>query len=253
MIRRSGSFPLTLIGAAMAILACTEIPTGANDILSVQFNPLPSPSVVVGDSLRDSLGVVQVPTVTAFNFNGGEVANPPVVFLALDRGIHVDSATGVVTGDSVRAGARVGARVGGLTVSTPVAVTLRPDSIAPLNVSDSLLYSLLDTLNVSGPIGVKVFNTRAKTDTAQAVGSYLVSFLVDPADSTVGRLVADAGTTRSSLDTTDASGAAARRVRIDVTKLRGQVDSVIVRAFVRYRGAIVGGSPVRLVLKLKPK
>ena len=253
MIRRSGSFPLTLIGAATAILACTEIPTGANDILSVQFNPLPSPSVVVGDSLRDSLGVVQVPTVTAFNFSGGEVADPPVVFLALDRGIHVDSTTGIVTGDSVRTGARISARVGGLGVSTSIAVTLRPDSIAPLNVSDSLLYSLLDTLNVSDPIGVKVFNTTAKIDTAQPVGSYLVSFLVDPADSIVGRLVADAGARASSLDTTDASGNASRRVRIDVTKLRGQMDSIIVHAFVRYRGAIVGGSPVRLVLKLKPK
>ena len=253
MIRRSGSFPLTLIGAATAILACTEIPTGANDILSVQFNPLPSPSVVVGDSLRDSLGMVQVPTVTAFNFSGGEVADPPVVFLALDRGIHVDSTTGIVTGDSVRTGARISARVGGLSVSTSIAVTLRPDSIAPLNVSDSLLYSLLDTLNVSDPIGVKVFNTTAKIDTAQPVGSYLVSFLVDPADSIVGRLVADAGARASSLDTTDASGNASRRVRIDVTKLRGQMDSIIVHAFVRYRGAIVGGSPVRLVLKLKPK
>ena len=253
MIRRSGRFPLTLIGAATAILACTEIPTGANDILSVQFNPLPSPSVVVGDSLRDSLGMVQVPTVTAFNFSGGEVADPPVVFLALDRGIHVDSTTGIVTGDSVRTGARISARVGGLSVSTSIAVTLRPDSIAPLNVSDSLLYSLLDTLNVSDPIGVKVFNTTAKIDTAQPVGSYLVSFLVDPADSIVGRLVADAGARASSLDTTDASGNASRRVRIDVTKLRGQMDSIIVHAFVRYRGAIVGGSPVRLVLKLKPK
>jgi hypothetical protein len=250
--RRGGSFPLTLIGAATAILACTEVPTGANDILSVQFDPLPSPSVVVGDSLRDSLGVVQAPTVTAFNFSGDEVANPPVVFLALDRGIHVDSTTGIVTGDSVRTGARISARVAGLSVSTPIAVTLRPDSIAPLNVSDSLLYSLLDTLNVSDPIGVKVFNTTAKVDTAQAVGSYLVSFLVDPADSIVGRLVTE-GSKPSSLDTTDASGNASRRVRIDVTKLRGQMDSIIVYAFVRYRGAILGGSPVRLVLKLKPK
>jgi hypothetical protein len=253
LIRRSGSFPLTLIGAATAILACTEIPTGADEILSVQFNPLPSPSVVVGDSLRDSLGVVRAPTVTAFNFSGDEVANPPVVFLALDRGIRVDSTTGIVTGDSVRTGARISARVEGLSVSAQIAVTLRPDSIARLNVSDSLLYSLLDTLNVSSAIGVKVFNTTAKVDTAQAVGSYLVSFLVDPADSIVGRLVADAGVTRSTLDTTDASGTASRRVRIDATKLRGQIDSVVVHAFVRYRGAIVGGTPVRLVLKLKPK
>jgi hypothetical protein len=252
-MRRSGRFPLTLIGAAAAILACTEIPTGAGDILSVQFNPLPSPSVVVGDSLRDSLGVVRSPSVTAFNFNGEEVSNPQVVFLALDRGIHVDGATGVVTGDSVRTGARISARVGSLDVSTQIAVTLRPDSVAPLNLSDSLSYSLLDTLNVSDPIGVKVFNTTANAGTAQPVGSYLVSFLVNPGDSAVGKLVSDGGAVRTSLDTTDASGTASRRIRIDVSKLRGQIDSVIVQAFVRYRGAAVRGTPLRLVLKLKPK
>jgi hypothetical protein len=55
------------------------------------------------------------------------------------------------------------------------------------------------------------------------------------------------------MDTTDASGIAGRRVRISVTKLTAQVDSVIVQASVRHRGQHVRGSPMRLVLKLKPK
>jgi hypothetical protein len=90
------------------------------------------------------------------------------------------------------------------------------------------------------------------TDTS-AVASYLVSFqIVSPADTALASLVGD-NRARSSLDTTDASGVAGRRVKLDVTRLTTLVDSVIVNAFVRYRGANVPGSPMRLVLKVKPQ
>jgi hypothetical protein len=64
--------------------------------------------------------------------------------------------------------------------------------------------------------------------------------------------VNDAGA-RSSVDTTDASGVARRRIRLDVTRLTNLTDSVIVQATVKYRGVNVRGSPARLVLKVKPK
>jgi len=250
--RRAGAIPLTLLSGAILIAACTEIPTGANDVLSIQFNPLPAPGVVVGDSLRDTLGVVQGLRVTAFNYSGVEIENPPVKFSTLDRGITVDSITGIVTGDSVRSNARILATVRGLAVSTQVAVVLRPDTVTQPNSRDSLSYSVLDTAsNISAPIGVRVLHTTP-TDTS-GVASYLVSFqIVSPGDTLLARLFGD-GTSRSSLDTTDASGIAGRRIKLDVTRLTNLVDSVIVQAFVRYRGANVPGSPARLVLKVKPK
>src|SRR4029079_17017580 len=65
-LSKSGAaIPLTVIAGAILLAACTEIPSGANDILSFQFDPLPSPSVVFGDSLRDSLGVVRGITLKA--------------------------------------------------------------------------------------------------------------------------------------------------------------------------------------------
>ncbi|HEX6576591.1 MAG TPA: hypothetical protein VF042_16605, partial [Gemmatimonadaceae bacterium] len=178
---------------------------------------------------------------------------PEVRFLAIDRGVRVDSTTGIIVGDSVRTGARINARIGNLSVTLPIAITIKPDSAAAVSGRDSLSYVLTDTLNISTPLQVKVFNTTLKPDSAKEVGSWLVSFLVNPADSAVGKLVGDGSATRSSLDTTDASGVAGRRVRIDVSKLRGQIDSVMVQAFVKYRGVQVKGSPVLLVLKLKPK
>ena len=252
MSRRAGAIPLTIVSVAVLIAACVELPTGANDVLSIQFNPLPSPSVVLGDELRDTLGAVQGLSVQAFNYSGTEIENPPVTFSTVDRGIRVDSVTGIVTGDSVRSNARIFATVRGLTASTLIAVVPRPDTVAESNSRDSLSYSVLDTTaNVSAPIGVKVLHA-VPGDTA-AVASYLVSFqITSPGDTALARLVTDNGA-RSSLDTTDASGVATRRIRLDVTRLTNLVDSVIVQAFVRYRGANVRGSPARLVLKVKPR
>ena len=105
---------------------------------------------------------------------------------------------------------------------------------------------------ISPDIGVRVLTfSPAKTDSS--VGSWLVSFrIVSPTDTAVVKLVGDNGT-RSSLDTTNAAGIAGRKIKLDVTKLTNLNDSVIVQAFVKYRGVNVRGSPARLVLKVKPK
>lgn len=252
MSKSGAAIPLTVIAGAILLAACTEIPSGANDILSFQFNPLPSPGVVIGDSLRDSLGVVRGLTVKAFNFSGDEIDSPPVTFRALDRGIRVDSITGVVSGDSIRAQARIVAQLHGLSGNVTIAVTQRPDTIFGSPGRDSLLYSVLDTLNISPDIGVRVL-TFSPATTDSSVGSWLVSFkIVSPTDTVLAKLVGDNGA-RSSLDTTNAGGVAGRKIKLDVTKLTSLVDSVIVQAFVKYRGVNVRGSPARLVLKVKPK
>ena len=244
---------LTLIGGAILFAACVEIPTGANDILSFEFAPLPSPSVVAGDSLRDSLGVVKGITLRAFNYSGDEVQNPEVTFTAVDRGVRVDSKTGVVVGDSVRSSARIVAAVRELTSTVTIAVTQRPDTVIGSNDRDSLSYSVIDTAsNVSPTIGVRVLS-QAPVSTDSSVAAYLVSFLVtSPSDTALARLVNEGGA-RSSLDTTDARGVAGRRIKLDVTRLTSLTDSVIVQAFVKHRGVNVRGSPARLVLKVKPK
>lgn len=252
MIRRIGRLPLTLIGGASLLAACVEIPTGANDILSFELQPLPSPGVVVGDSLRDTLGVVRGITLKAFNYSGEEVLNPEVTFTAVDRGIRIDGNTGVVVGDSVRSSARVIATVRELTATTRLAVTLRPDTVIGSNDRDSLSYSLADTAAISPAIGVRVLS-QGPALTDSSVASYLVSFqVVSPGDTALARLVNEGGA-RSSLDTTDTRGVAGRRIKLDVTRLTSLVDSIIVQAFVKHRGVNVRGSPARLVLKVKPK
>jgi hypothetical protein len=245
---------LALVGAiGVAVAACTEISSSSTAVLSIQFDSLGAPSVVVGDTLRDTTGAVVRPVVHVFNFKGAEIVPAPVYFLSPDSGITVDSATGVVVADSLLSvPARIVATVGTLQAIQKVDVTLSPDLVQAVNGLDTLQYSLTDsTLNVSTQLQVKLTHGVAPNDTA--VKSYIVSFaIVAQTNPQLGELVNDAGNA-SVVDTTDASGIAGRRIRVRPLFLTSApVDSIVVNATAKYRGVQVNGSPVRLVLLLKP-
>ena len=238
-----------IVGAA---ISCTEISGSPTAVLSIQFDTLAAPSVVVGDTLRDTTGAVVRPVVHVFNFKGAEIIPAPVYFLSPDSGITVDSATGVVVADSLRSTpARIIATVGTLQAIQKVDVTLSPDLIQAVNARDSLQYSPIDsTVNVSPQLQVKLTHGVAPNDSA--VKSYIVSFaIVAQSNPLLGQLVNDAGQA-SVVATTDASGIAGRRIRLHPLLLTSAVDSIVVNATAKYRGVQVNGSPVRLVLLLKP-
>jgi hypothetical protein len=236
-----------------AAFGCTDISGSSTAVLSIQFDSLGAPSVVVGDTLRDTTGALVRPVVHVFNFHGQEITPAPVYFLSPDSGITVDSATGIVVGDSLRSTpARIIATVGTLQAIQQVDVTLRPDLIQAVNALDSLQYSPLDsTLNVSPLLQVKLTHGVAPNDSA--VKSYIVSFaIVAQSNPQLGQLVNDAGQA-SVVDTTDVTGIAGRKIRVHPLSLTSQVDSIVVNATAKYRGVQVSGSPVRLVLLLKPQ
>ena len=236
----------------LAAFGCTDISGSSTSVLSIQFDTLSAPSVVVGDTLRDTTGAVIIPVVRAFNFKGEEIIPAPVYFVSPDSGVTVDSASGIVVGDSLRSTpARIVATVGSLQAIQRVDLTLRPDLIAAVNARDSLVYSLLDsTLNVTqAPLSVKL--THGALDDS-VVKSYIVSFaIVSQSNPQLAELVNDAGKA-SIVDTTEASGIAGRKVRVHPLFLSSATDSIVINATAKYRGAVVTGSPVRLVLLLKP-
>lgn len=240
------------IAALAAFSSCTEIPTSESAVLSLTFDSLPAPSVVVGDTLRDTTGRAVPVSASVYNFQGNIVSNPPLRFQALDRGIRVDSVAGFVVGDSVReTPARIAITVDGLQATKLVDIILRPDTAVPVRERDSLLYSLVDTTrNVSPALAVRVYHSLTSLDSA--VRSYIVSFSVaQAADPLLALLVNEAGK-ESRVDTTDASGEASRRIRLTPARLTALTDSIIVLASVKYRGVDVRGSPARIVLKVKP-
>lgn len=236
------------IGAAMA---CTKIPTEDSAVLSLALDSLPAPAVVLGDTLRDSTGRAAPLHATVFNFQGSVISRAPLRFQALDRGVTVDSITGFATGDSLRqTPARVLISIGSLQAVRTLEVTLRPDTVSAVNGRDSLAYSLTDTTkNFSPALSVRVVHSLVADS---GVKSYVVGFtIVSPADTLLARLVNESGAA-SRTDTTDASGIASRRIRLNPAKLIALTDSIIISASVKYRGAHIRGSPVRLVLKVKP-
>jgi hypothetical protein len=250
--------PRAFLGASVAVLSavafgCTDLSGSSTSVLSIQFDSLAAPSVVLGDTLRDTTGAVIVPVVRAFNFQGEEIASAPVWFQSPDSGVEVDSVTGIVVGDSLRSTpARIVATVGSLQAVQRVDVTLRPDLLSVEHGVDSLAYSVVDTtVNVSPLLTVKLTHGAAPNDSA--VKSYIVSFaIVEQSAPGLGELVNDAGKP-SRVDTTDANGVAGRRIRLHPVFLVSEVDSIIVNATAKYRGLPVTGSFARLVLRFKPR
>lgn len=250
---RLGVFTVVSSGLlSVALLACTDVSDSSTSVLSIQFDSLAAPSVVVGDTLRDTTGAVILPVVHAFNFKGEEITSVPVWFQSPDSGVIVDSVSGIIVGDSLRSTpARIVATVGSLQAIQKLDLTLRPDLLSAVNGEDSLFYSVLDTTaTVSRPLTVKLTHGVANDS---AVKSYIVSFaIVEQSNPGLGELVNDGGRP-SVVDTTDASGVAGRAIRLHPLFLTSVVDSIIVHATAKYRGSQVSGSPVRLVLNVKPR
>jgi hypothetical protein len=147
-------------------IACTDISGSGDSVLSLQFDTLASPSVVVGDTLRDTTGAIILPVVHAFNYKGGEIASAKIYFQSPDSGVTVDSASGVIVADSLRTSpARIIATVGKLQAIQKINVTLRPDSITSVNALDTLTFSLLDsTKDTSAIMSVKLSHGVSSTD-----------------------------------------------------------------------------------------
>ena len=244
---------LTSLACVLAA-ACTDIETAPNVAVSLEFEALPYPSVVAGDTLRDVNGLAAPLRAAAFNSDNERIADAPLRYATLESLISVDSVSGiVVAGTAADTTARVIALAGGLQ-STPVrlSVVSRPDSVSRFGTIDTLRYSVTDTTrNVSGDLSVRVVHRRATGDIP--VRDWIVTFaLQTPADTARAHLVGDNGR-RSQTDTTSTNGVASRRIRLSPAGLASARDSVVVLATVRHRGVHVRGSPVRLSLPVQPR
>jgi hypothetical protein len=239
--------------AVLAWIACvdTSAPETAASISTLR---LPSPSVVVGDVLRDSTGAPAPMSATVFSGTGVVLTDAPVTFVTLDSSVAIDG-DGTVHGlrvDSV--GARILASVEGLqTPAVRLFVTLKPEQVTGSSTSqmtfpapaaqapaDSIVQSVPLTVTVkNGTRGVQGFVVRYELARSPAPA--------DPQRPTT--FIADDQGRSSDRDTTNLQGVASRKVsflhrRANAALLGGTPDTIIVRAIVRYLGADVPGSPV---------
>lgn len=253
--------PLAVVAAAW-FGACTTVSTSPTTIAAMEFDSLAYPSIVTGDTLRDSLGKAAPLHAVAFNGNGAVIANPSIRYLLLDSGVTI-GAGGIVTAQARSGTANIVASANGIqTKARPLIITRRPDSVVVTGkLVDTLRYVLPDEagLNVTAELGVRVatFDTTGGVKNTQGwLVSYQLLFagkVVAKSDTTVASLWTTGSQNGSLVDTTDANGLASRRVRIRALGLPSAAESVVVIATVRYKGAAVRGSPVRFVIHTRPK
>jgi hypothetical protein len=270
-----------VLGCAAAVIgvACLDVGSPPGGVASFTTIIRPSPSVVVGDDMRDSTGAVTPLRVFAFGEHGDTLKNLTITFLSIDTtkppAISVQP-DGHVHGDSVRsniAGSFVVANVAGSqTLPDTIRVSVPPER-STLNVQQLLHLTLLsptdstspknqDTLRLtvtgSLPVGAK----GAPADT------FAVGFIVDyriisaPASSASGkavRLLNDANKD-ATRDTTSASepGVASLRLKFNPAFFADQeliggtkTDTVKVEVTVRYNGHAAAQTPDTFVVPVK--
>ena len=290
MIRVRPPFPPLAVAllALGALAACTEAETGPNTPVAISFDSLPSPSIVIGDSLRDSAGVAAPFEATVYNGDGDPIVDAPVRWFSLTRDtlnratddtvvLAVDSVSGfaVAPAPSTEAifysrrntSATVVPQVGRLPgPSRQIPLTLPPDRLTGPERLDTIVRTNVDPEQdflPSRPLTVSVQHDSGGTGTNfLGVRAWRVGFALEYhgtllADSTIAWIADPAGTRVSSRDTTDGSGNASRRVWINQDNLdlasADAADSIVVIVTATYKpGSPIAGSPLRVTVPIAP-
>ena len=264
--RRSPLPPAVLAGATLVVaaLACGEVPTLPGGIAYISPVILPSPAVALGDTLRDSLGVVTPIKVFGIDDAGDTVRTIEPVFVVTTvpgKSVRITS-TQLVIGDSIRTAQIVG-QVGSRLQTPPASLDVvnQPDSIAASSATSARFPAATATEVTSTlTLGVSVTSPPVPPAARAGVKSIIVRYLVTrifPASASIPDttlvLLDDAGrfrlpTGRASTDTTDASGTASRRIRA----IPLGFDSVEVTVSANnLRGVPLKGSPIRFMATTK--
>jgi hypothetical protein len=245
---------LWLLAALMPLMAaCTDITSDPKTVVAVSLDYVASPSVVAGDTMRDTNGVVQRLRGTAYNFRGQAIAGYPIIYRAIDLGLHIVDSGFVVADTASLLPVRILADAGGLqTQPVQLFIVPPPYQVIKVDTTDSVVYSLHDTTSIlSSPLTVRVLPQDTVTTTIPIQG-YLVSYAIQQATDTVWAQLVNGTGQPQHVDTTGSAGTAGQSVRIRPLQLPMVTDSVIVLATVKYRGAPLPGSPVKFVLRVKP-
>jgi hypothetical protein len=226
---------------ACAFAACVETAKPSDGVFSLSEVKLPSPGVVMGDTMRDSTGQVAPLHATAYAANGDSIP-ATVTFIVLDTGAHTVGP--LLIGDTVRSIVQVIASTDAVqTLPVTFTVTLSPDTIVPLDSTQHHATFALtgDTIATSADLSTLVQHFGA-TDTT-AVDAVIVSYAVTRAPPDNGQgpsVVLMNGSFASSRDTTS-GGIAARSLRLRIAALSNVIaDTAVVTATASYRGQSIG-------------
>lgn len=245
-MRRLSMARVVILAAVVA--GCRDLPTPAGGVQAISRVILPSPGLVVGDTMRDSLGAVAPLRVVAFDENGDTILPAPAAgFILLDSTARL--ADDLLIGRTVGR-ARLIATVAGLQTQMDTAiVTLRPDTLA---ATDSVRHVRIvpgarilagDTSFASGDLGVVVRHRDSATVTG--VDAVVVRYTITRSPTGDGSgsgptVVFVGGSATAARDTTANEGRAAKSIRLRIAARPQLPDSAIVTATASYRGRALG-------------
>jgi hypothetical protein len=259
MKRSRGRLAVPLLVALAGFLACSDAVTGPDDVAALDFTGIAFPALVTGDTLRDGDGAATPLLATVYNGRGDVVPGAAVSYFSLDTGVAID-ANGYLTATRRDGAVRLVASINGLqSQQRTVQVTRRPDSVTASTRDIAFRYSIPDAAsNVSAALALTL-QSRDTVGVSPNVAGWRVRWRIvhngdtlAVTDTTKVALWASSGTRHSLTDTTKADGTSTRRLRIYANLIPVQVDSFIVVAEIKSRGAHVPGSPVRYVVTISP-
>jgi len=255
------------LGAAIGTVAGCSGVADPGAPFALEFLRFPWPSVVAGDTLRDSTGAVAALRADVFDADGRTMPSVTVTYIPLDSGVRVLQSGRVVNTAWRTSPVRFVASAAGLQ-SRPLGllVTRRPDTLrAAVDTPTVVSYDQppSDPTNLSAPVQVRLRSRQvvAGASPDSVVPGWIVRFTLLRAPAATladsvqlvseGASLGGSGVTvRADRDTTDASGTAGIRVRVFPRLGQTAADSVVVQASAEAFGRPVPGSPVRLVVRL---
>jgi hypothetical protein len=243
---------LLLAGAALAV-ACIDMsaPSGPASISELQ---LPSPSVVVNDTMRDIAGNAAPIRVIAFDINNMPIPNVNTELFITDSlpAAHFTADAKLVGGNKVGSVNIIGQVNQLQTPGVVVPVTYRPTTVTASPVLP-LAVPLSGDSTQRGSTAISVTVSGGKDSASQGI---IVRYVIDSAPPyddprfPAVYFTNGVGGKPSSVDTTKASGLATRQLSASAVQFKpgalpaGQTDTVFVTVSVRYAGKDVPGSPV---------
>jgi hypothetical protein len=248
-------------GGAVTALACVDMsaPKGPASISLLQ---LPAQYVVLGDTMRDTNGVVGSPSIVSFDAAGmASTATGAEFFTTDSQPVATFNSAGQLVGNTVGQVHVIG-QIGKLQTPS-VAVTVIPSP------PDSLTSTLPDTVALFFPpsadsalsVGSLQLAITVKAQDQSLVPGVIVTYTLSPHSSVqkYAALYLSDGTTnaQSLIDTTKVGGTSNRTLFVIGAALApevrlGAADTAVVTVTAKYKGAPLKNSPLPLKIPIKP-
>ena len=172
--------PILALTAATLAISCIELTVDGSALGSIDFVQLPSPSIVAGDTLRDSAGNAFPLTTRVYLADGSETSTFPVTYVLLDTFAELKGDF-LVAKSSLDLGTvpkqRIAATVGGLqSLVREIVVVRRPDSIRATGpLVDTIEYNV-PTTAADKSVSLAVQVVAGSTAPLTGVTNYVVTY-----------------------------------------------------------------------------